>query len=306
MSAYSDKVIADGAVAYWRLGETSGSTAVDIVGGNNGTISGGVTLNQPGATTDGNPAMRFDGVNGKIVTAATISIPVSCTWECWIKTTAAANNAAIVSNRFTVQDGIVGLFFLGGNVFVDSYQAGNNAVSSTGTLVNDGKWHHIIWVTNGSTGAIYLDGAQTVSQAQPHVTLTEKVQIGFDTFNAVYWNGLIDDVAIYPTALTPTQIAAHYAAGTNTLTSPFIFLDEDDGMLKYNVWTPVTPSDSADLPRLTDGIWVGTGGNVAAVMQNNTVPTTLAVPSGAWLPIVARRINATNTTASGIVALNAV
>jgi len=304
MSAYSDKVIADGAVAYWRLGETSGSTAVDVVGGNNGTISGGVTLNQPGATTDGNPAMRFDGVNGKIVTAATISIPVSCTWECWIKTTAAANNAAIVSNRFTVQDGIVGLFFLGGNVFVDSYQAGNNAVSSTGTLVNDGKWHHIIWVTNGSTGAIYLDGAQTVSQAQPHVTLTEKVQIGFDTFNAVYWNGLIDDVAIYPTALTPTQIAAHYATGVSTLTSPFVFLEDPD-MLKYNLWTAVTPSDSADLARVTDGIWVGTGGNLVAVMQNNTTMT-FAVPSGGWLPIVARRINSTNTTATGIVALNAV
>jgi len=142
--------------------------------------------------------------------------------------------------------------------------------------------------------------------AQAHIAVTKLIQIGANTATGWYFNGVLDDVAIYPTALTPTQIAAHYAAGTNTLTSPFIFLDEDDGMLKYNVWTPVTPSDSADLPRLTDGIWVGTGGNVAAVMQNNTVPTTLAVPSGAWLPIVARRINATNTTASGIVALNAV
>jgi hypothetical protein len=67
---YVQQVIADGAVAYWRLGETSGTTAVDSVGGKNGTISGGVTLNQPGALADGNKAMLFDGATGKIETIA--------------------------------------------------------------------------------------------------------------------------------------------------------------------------------------------------------------------------------------------
>lgn len=74
-------------------------------------------------------------------------------------------------------------------------------------------------------------------------------------------------------------------------------------MPKYNQWVPITPSDSADLPRVTDGIWVGTAGNVAAVMPNNVMPVVLSVPSGAWIPLVARRINATNTTATGLVAL---
>src|SRR5215471_5997902 len=63
---YKDQVIADGAIAYWRLDELSGTTAVDIIGGNNGTISGGVTLGQTGALADGNKAMAFDGSSGKI------------------------------------------------------------------------------------------------------------------------------------------------------------------------------------------------------------------------------------------------
>src|SRR5262245_13156209 len=37
-TGYMGRVLADGAIAYWRLGETSGTTAVDLVGGQNGTI----------------------------------------------------------------------------------------------------------------------------------------------------------------------------------------------------------------------------------------------------------------------------
>jgi len=71
----------------------------------------------------------------------------------------------------------------------------------------------------------------------------------------------------------------------------------------YNVWTPITPSDSADLARVTHGIWVGGAGTLAAVMQSNYMPVALTVPAGAWLPIAVRRVNSTNTTATGIVAL---
>lgn len=71
----------------------------------------------------------------------------------------------------------------------------------------------------------------------------------------------------------------------------------------YNIWTPITPSDTVDLPRVTLGLFVGGAGTLAAVMENNVMPGALTVAAGAWLPIRARRINLTNTTATGIVAL---
>src|SRR5215470_7590906 len=86
MSAYSSKVIADGAVAYWRLNETSGTTAVDVIGGNNGTISGGVTLNQAGALTDGDKAMTFNGT-GRIDVAKAAYSAIGTgplTLEAWV------------------------------------------------------------------------------------------------------------------------------------------------------------------------------------------------------------------------------
>ena len=71
----------------------------------------------------------------------------------------------------------------------------------------------------------------------------------------------------------------------------------------YNQYPALTPSDTVDLPKLTHGLWVGGAGDVAAVAQNNVVTVFAAVPAGSWLPLAVRRINATGTTATGLVAL---
>ena len=301
---YVQQVVGDGAVAYWRLGETSGTTAVDSIGGNNGTISGGVTLNQPGATTDGNPAMTFNGSTGKIVTSS-FTFSASYSVEVWLKTSVyGATWPPLFSTRTT---NAAPQLFLGmeGDHLYFLLHGGASPISGT-RIIEDGNWHHVVCIVTPTAQSIYVDGVldKTVANTQSGA-LTATVRIGWDEPNAAFWNGLLDDVAIYPSALTPTQIAAHYATGVSSLTSPFVFLDEDESMVTYNLWTAVTPSDTTDLPRLTDGLWVGTGGNLVAVMQNNTT-LTFAVPSGGWLPIAARRVNSTNTTATGIVALNAV
>src|SRR4051812_1334419 len=49
LSYYSSAVLALSPIAYYRLGESSGTTAADSSGnGLNGTYNGGVTLGQPG------------------------------------------------------------------------------------------------------------------------------------------------------------------------------------------------------------------------------------------------------------------
>lgn len=68
-------------------------------------------------------------------------------------------------------------------------------------------------------------------------------------------------------------------------------------------WKGVTPSDSVNLASGCRGLYVGGGGNVAAVGDDNVVQTFFAVPAGSFLPIGPRRINTTNTTATLILAL---
>lgn len=67
---------------------------------------------------------------------------------------------------------------------------------------------------------------------------------------------------------------------------------------------PVTPSDTTDIRggQLTRYVYVGGGGNLSVVMDNGSVVFT-AVPTGAVLPLRVSRVNATNTSATNIVAL---
>lgn len=65
----------------------------------------------------------------------------------------------------------------------------------------------------------------------------------------------------------------------------------------------VTASDSVNLSSVARAIYVGTGGNVAAVMPDDSVVTFSNVQSGQILPVRVKRVNAANTTASNIVAL---
>lgn len=77
----------------------------------------------------------------------------------------------------------------------------------------------------------------------------------------------------------------------------------------FNTFQAVTPDDVVDFPLYalrkltTDAIYVGTGGDVAAVAESGIATVFPAVPSGAVLQIALRRINNASTTAQNIVAL---
>src|SRR5262245_31945327 len=162
MSAYCDKVIADGATAYWRLNETSGTTAIDVIGGNNGTISGGVTLNQSGATVDGDRAMAFNGSTGDIAVAdnAALGFAGDFTVEAWINATPNAEvDGRIISKRNASS--------IGYELYVDS-ATGNvsffigaeapRTITFTGVNYLNNAWHHVVGVRSGSNAIIYIDG----------------------------------------------------------------------------------------------------------------------------------------------------
>ena len=69
----------------------------------------------------------------------------------------------------------------------------------------------------------------------------------------------------------------------------------------------ITKHDSTDFSFVSRGIYVGGTGDVAAVLDdgsaNGVVLTFSAVPAGTLLPIRARRVNSTNTTATLMLAL---
>lgn len=67
---------------------------------------------------------------------------------------------------------------------------------------------------------------------------------------------------------------------------------------------PVTPSDTVLLPAGSVALYVGQSGNLRVLPAVGDTPVVLSeVQGGSVLPIKVRRVDATGTTASGIVAL---
>ena len=65
----------------------------------------------------------------------------------------------------------------------------------------------------------------------------------------------------------------------------------------------VTPSDSANIPTAARALYIGAAGNAAVVLTDGSVVSFVGLQAGSILPVAARRVNTTGTTASSIVAL---
>lgn len=225
--SYASQVVADGASHYWRLGEPSGTTAADsVAGGANapGTISGGVTLGQAGPLADGSTAMVFNGTTGKVQTAVNLSLLLPLTIEAWIRGTWAADSG-VVSNT-AGGDGTGDFLMLGvvgpgqGRPYLEYSAGGARNVPAT-VVLNNNQWHYVVGIfsDSGTPGnALYVDGvADGASGGLSAVGSTNKpLAIGSSVKYAQFFPGAIAEVAVYPFALSPAQIATHYALRTAT------------------------------------------------------------------------------------------
>jgi RHS repeat-associated protein len=151
-------------VAWWK-GEGTGA---DEQGTNPGILRNGVSF----AAGFAGQAFRFDGVDDEIgFTSAVGRFGFQATVELWIKTTS-TRRETIMSDRLTCTlttpasaaawelqlnaNGTVG-FSVGGP---DPYNGTTIVSAGVGTThpVNDGQWHRIAAVRDGSEQRLYLDG----------------------------------------------------------------------------------------------------------------------------------------------------
>jgi len=77
--------------------------------------------------------------------------------------------------------------------------------------VNDGQWHHVVGIYDGTRLCLYVDGRldNSVEVSKSIGTNDKPVYIGGHSEQAERcWNGLIDDVRIYDYALSQNEVAA--------------------------------------------------------------------------------------------------
>jgi hypothetical protein len=229
LSAYSSAVLADHPVAYYRLGETSGTTAVDSSGnGNNGTYVGGVALGQPGALLPGDtdPAAGFNGSSTYVLGPSAGALDFSgtqMTLEAWIYPTAAGGIIVNKENQYEValQGGKGGLNTIQWAV-QNAGNGGGWAWIDTGFAPAMNQWSHIALVYNNGTVTTYGNGTvvgTTSNGSGAILSRPNNFQIGARSGAGQVFSGRIDEVAAYATALTSSQVLNHfYQAGEGGLT----------------------------------------------------------------------------------------
>jgi hypothetical protein len=218
---YPQAVLVDGPSGYWRLGESSGSVAADESANTNlGVYANGVGLGQPGAISgDPDTAAAFDGTNDYLSAADTDSLDLTAgaTLEAWVKRSKSGWQV-IVGKPGNGQSRLesYGLWFDSGN-FLRAYFGDRltyGTISSTTPI--DTAWHHFVATYDNATIKLYIDGA--LNKTQPStVELTpnaDALNIGrAGSDNTTFFGGLLDEVAIYPTALAASRITTHYETG---------------------------------------------------------------------------------------------
>jgi len=220
-------------VAYWRLGEDTGTAADDLVGAHDGIYRNGTTLATASGPLGGEATVtpHFDGVNDYVeaATDASFDLPEG-TFQVWMNSDAFGG-----APRTLVSSGSIG--FVEGSILVainadDSGQIAFRLQDDSAdyfvwtplnTIAAD-QWHHVA-VSWGSGGMkIYVDGTLHMTKAfTGGVAFTgDPITIGASQkFSAPgqaepadrFFKGNLAEAAFFDEALSDTEIADLYIAG---------------------------------------------------------------------------------------------
>jgi len=89
------------------------------------------------------------------------------------------------------------------------------------TNVNDNQWHHFVGTNDGVNNKIYIDGVLEDTGTSGNIyNSTQNILIGKTNQNSFLFEGLIDEVSIWNTALTSDAVTEIYNSGApNDLTN---------------------------------------------------------------------------------------
>lgn len=242
---YRSAVLADNPGFYWRLDEGSGTAAVDSsVNHRNGLYRGTPPMNRPGAIGS-DTAIGISPTRGVTMAPGTASAPpTDYTLEAWVRTDPGASGGRILgwtsTSAGTSASGNRAIYMMNNGQLIYSILTSDGSTchfgipyGTPGTCYvwskqsyNDGSWHHVVATQSSTAGMVlYVDGvkvnASTEASSMKPKTGTGLWQAGYiSTFTKAPWGpvattsltGDVDEVAVYPTVLSPARITAHWQA----------------------------------------------------------------------------------------------
>ncbi|QQS15465.1 MAG: fibronectin type III domain-containing protein [Candidatus Moraniibacteriota bacterium] len=220
--------VSDSLMLGLNFNEGSGTTTEDVSGHTNtGALQNGTSWNTTGKYSD---SLTFDGVDDlvNIGNPSTLNLTSSLTLSAWVYPTSFSGDRDIItkvndsSSDYHLQEtnsGQIQVGFSSGGIWY---------TATTTTTLSLNTWTHVtgIFDDTNNTLTVYLNGVQSTQSTNITATLqssTNPVHVGMGWSNQS-WNGRIDDVRIYNTALTQSEIQTDMntpltTGGTSTPTS---------------------------------------------------------------------------------------
>lgn len=200
-------------VGMWHYNELGSSTSTrNSVTGLLEPVSGGLTLGGAGKFSG---AASFDGTSSYIATSTAIATNVSSglfTYSTWFKTTSSAITGRFIS--FSAAHSPIG-------ISAGKLQFRLNSANTSGlTTITDGLWHHVAVTGNGTTCRVYLDGNVTTPEISPTCAATAMgtaINIGRAVGATEYYQGMLEESALWNRVLSTAEITQLYRRGLNKL-----------------------------------------------------------------------------------------
>ena len=233
---YLAAVLASEPDSLWRFDETAGATiASDLVGWRPATVpASGITFAQTGVTGTDGTAAAFTGATGSFVRSETHELPShEISLEAWFRAAPGANGGLIVgwNNSNTQNAGAGSNTGQDRHVYMDTaghLHFGVNPTTpvtvTTAADYRDDEWHHVVGSIAPSGAALYVDGVLVEQRTDVQWARTGYygfLRIGGGALNGFpgtnnttgrWFDGAIDEVALYKSALTAIEVESHYEA----------------------------------------------------------------------------------------------
>lgn len=222
---YKSEVLGDSPFLYWKLDETNGTAIADSSSGTSrpGTLLAQTyALGQAGALAE-TPNRAIDFTVASITSNASSTGLATFSVEAWVKTTSTSGGRILGFGNGSGQNAsstVDRQLYLGsGGKVLFGIGSAKTTLAST-RAINDNAWHHVVGTyVSGTNGMkLYVDG---VLQGQTRATtvLTSgfwragaEGMSGWASNPSQYFDGTMDELAVYSDVLTPAEVQAHYNA----------------------------------------------------------------------------------------------